>query len=310
MNENLTNNIVCSNCGTSNASNTKFCIKCGTSLQPQSVSENQNINIGNNIGIQSVNNEQNINNVNNDNNYQQPVQQQNYNNMNNTYNSQPTSSAESLNYFSYILGALLKPFDKFKSEENKLNNVKNVSILTLILVGAMTIIRLITTMISSVRVTSFWSSEVKWVWENLKEVQYFKVIGQSLLIYAGILVAVTCIYFLANIVIKKDAKFIKLLGTTTTAFIPFAVCSSILSPLLSMIYTPLGICITVIGVIYTLVVLLELTNELITIENKNTRIYFHLICLSIIFIGGGLIAYKLILGSLTNGLGSLGSLLG
>ena len=114
MNENLTNNIVCSNCGTSNASNTKFCIKCGTSLQPQSVSENQNINIGNNIGIQSANSEQNINNV-NQNNFQQPLQQQNYNNMNNTYNSQPTSSAGSLNYFSYILGALLKPFDLHKN---------------------------------------------------------------------------------------------------------------------------------------------------------------------------------------------------
>lgn len=308
MNEDLTNNIVCSNCGTSNVSNTKFCIKCGTSLQPQSVNENQNSDIDN-VDIQTENNEPSMNDE-KPNSFQQPMQQQKYNSMNNTYNSHSASGTGNLNYFSYIIGALLKPFDKFKNEENKLTDVKNVSILALIIVGAMTIIRLITTMISAVRVSSFWSSEVKWVWENLKEVQYFKVIGQSLLIYAGILVVVAGVYFLASLVIKKEAKFIKLFGATTTAFIPFAVCSSILSPILSMIYTPLGICITVIGVIYTLVILLELTNELIIIENKNTRIYFHLICLSVIFIGGGLIAYKLILGSLTSGLGSLGSLLG
>lgn len=307
MNENLTNNIVCSNCGTSNVVNAKFCIKCGTSLQPQSVNENQDTNVDYNIEIKSVNDEQNINSV-NPNNFQQPLQQQNYNNMNNTYNSQSTNIVGSLNYFSYILGALLKPFDKFKSEENKLNEIKNVSILALIVVGAMTIIRLITTMISAVRVTSFWSNEVKWVWDNLKEVHYFKVIGQSLLIYAGILVTVAGVHFLANLVIKKDAKFVKLLGATTTAFIPFAICSSILSPLFSMIYTPLGICVTVIGLIYSLIILLELINELINIEDANVRIYFHLICLSIIFIGGGLVAYKLILGSLTSSLGSLGSL--
>ena len=45
MDENLINNIVCSNCGTTNASNIKFCIKCGTNLQPQSA--NQNINTDN-----------------------------------------------------------------------------------------------------------------------------------------------------------------------------------------------------------------------------------------------------------------------
>ena len=51
-------------------------------------------------------------------------------------------------------------------------------------------------------------------------------------------------------------------------------------------------------------------NELIKIENKNTRIYFHLTCLSILIIGGGFIAYKLLLGSLSSGLGDLSSLFG
>ena len=90
MNENLINNIVCSNCGTVNNSNTKFCIKCGASLQPQSI--NQNINTDNNVGIQPMNYEQN-NSYMNQNNFQEPIQQQN----NVIYNQpviQQTSNAE------------------------------------------------------------------------------------------------------------------------------------------------------------------------------------------------------------------------
>ena len=286
-NENINQGtVLCKSCGASNIGNSKFCIRCGASLQSQTI-ENDSSTVELSIN-QKV--------------YEQPVQQQpldNSLNINTVHSSQTiNSNMKSLNYLQYILGALLKPFDKFKSEEDKLNDAKNVSILLLILVGALTIIKLIRTMILTVRVTSFWSNEVKWVWENLKEIQYFKVIGQSLLVYAGILIAIAGVYFLANLVIKKDVKFVKLLGAITTAFIPFAVASSILSPLLAMIYVPLGTCITVIGLVYTLVILLELVNELIPIDNKNTRIYFHLVCLSILCIGGGFITYRLILGSL------------
>ena len=62
--------------------------------------------------------------------------------------------------------------------------------------------------------------------------------------------------------------------------------------------------------VYSLIILLELLNDLLDIEDKNTRIYFHFICLSIIFVAGGYAAYKIMLGSLTSGLGSITSGLG
>lgn len=307
MNENLNDHLICSQCGTSNTSNTKFCIKCGNSLQSNFV-ETPSVSVPNveqNINpmpTQSVDNsmQQNINNS-----IQQPI----YNNVSANVQSTPVITGK-FNFFQYIIGAVLKPFDRFKKNEENLSNFKNVGILSLIVVGFMTIIGLITTMINTVRVTSFWTDEVKWVWENLKGIEYFKVIGQSLLIYAGVLLAISGVYFLASLVIKKEAKFPKLLGATVTAFTPFAIATSMLSPLLSLIYSPLGIYITIVGFVYTLVILLELMNELIKIENKNTRIYFHLTCLSLLIIGGGFIAYKLILGSLSSGLGGLSSLFG
>lgn len=306
MNDNLINNsnITCSRCGTSNMSNTKFCIKCGNPLQNETLNTSVNSN--------PINSQFNTETI-------QPNVESQFNQQFGTQaNVQPTytpsSSAQistgNMNYFKYMLNAILKPFDTFKKEETNLSNFKNSGILVAIMVVALTILNLISTMISSVRVTSFWTDEVKWVWENLKDVEYFKIIGQNLLMYAGIIFAISGVYFLASLVLKKESKFVKLLSATTTAFIPMAVAIAILSPLLSLINTYLGLIITIVGIVYFLVILVELLNDQIVIENKNTRIYFHLVCLSILLIGGGFIAYKLVLGSITSGLGSLGSLLG
>ena len=76
--------------------------------------------------------------------------------------------------------------------------------------------------------------------------------------YAGVLFAITGVYYLAALVLKKDVKFPKLFGGPVTAFIPAAVSTSILSPILSLIYAPLGIGITVVECIYSAVIFLEL----------------------------------------------------
>ncbi len=300
MNENMNGSQFCTRCGAANAMGVNFCVSCGQKL----VSEDA---VAAEAPVAPVvpgpvppvmpiggNPEPVMNNMQNNNMMNQNMVQQN--------NSVP---AGKFNFFTYILGAFLKPFDKFKSEEENLGNFKNVGLLALIITGVLTVLNLIQTMISAVRITSFWSDEVEWVWENLKNIEYIKVIGSTFLMYAGVLFAITGVYYLAALVLKKDVKFPKLLGATVTAFIPAAVAMSILSPILSLIYAPLGIGITVVGCIYSVVIFLELVNDLITIENKNTRIYFHLTCLSILIIGGAVLAYNLVLGSLTSGLGDM-----
>lgn len=301
-NENLNNNlnVFCQNCGASNMSNTKFCIGCGNPIQNSTLNTGvENNQINTQMNNQNIVPQMNLNN--------QQVGMQN----NNVQSMQvATAPVKGMNYFKYMINAILKPFDSFKKEETNLSSFKNAGILAAIIIGLLTILNLISTMINSVRVTSFWSDEVEWVWENLKNVEYFKVIGQNLLMYSGIILAISGIYYLSSLVIKKDAKFVKLLSATITAFIPLAVSMSILSPLLSLINTYVGMVVTIVGFVYFLTILLELLNDQIVIENKNTRIYFHLTCMSILLIGGGFIAYKIVLGSLTSGLGSLGSLLG
>lgn len=283
MNGNLNNTKVCPNCGITNLANAKFCIKCGANLE---VNNNMNSELqNNNFDNGTYNNMNNTNNV-------------------NSYNNNQVSSGK-LDYVKYLLGSLLKPYDTYKNNESTLGDIKNASILTLIVVGIMTAINLLSTMISAVRHKSFFSGEVTWNWDNLGDVEYFKVIGLDLLVYAGIIAAIAGVYYLGSLVIKKNAKFSNLIGAATTSVVPFATCSLLLSPILSMIYSPLGIATTVVGFVYTLVTLIELVNDIVVIDNKNTRIYYHLVCLSTVIIVGGFIAYKVLANSIFGGLDSL-----
>lgn len=283
MNGNLNNTKVCPNCGITNLANAKFCIKCGANLE---VNNNMNSELqNNNFDNGTYNNMNNTNNV-------------------NSYNNNQVSSGK-LDYVKYLLGSLLKPYDTYKNNESTLGDIKNASILTLIVVGIMTAINLFSTMISAVRHKSFFSGEVTWNWDNLGDVEYFKVIGLDLLVYAGIIAAIAGVYYLGSLVIKKNAKFSNLIGAATTSVVPFATCSLLLSPILSMIYSPLGIVATVVGFVYTLVTLIELVNDIVVIDNKNTRIYYHLVCLSTVIIVGGFIAYKVLVNSIFGGLDSL-----
>ncbi len=212
-------------------------------------------------------------------------------------------SEEELNFFEYILRAFVKPFEEFKKTEKNFSDQKNTLILGGIVVAILTALKLIGTIINTVRVTSILGG-TKWVFENIKNINFIKTIGGSAITYALIILAIAGVYYLASLVIKKETNFFKLMGASITAFIPMAVSTTLLSTLLSMISIKLGVAVVIIGFIYSLLILIELINYLIPIENQNTKIYFHLTCLSLLFLTGAFIGYKMIVGSVTSGIGS------
>lgn len=213
-------------------------------------------------------------------------------------------SGREFNFLEYLPMIILKPLENFKKEEKNLSDQKNTLILGLIVVAILTVLKLISTILNTIRVTSLFGG-TKWVFENIKNINFIKTIGGSFITYAIIIVAMAGIYYLASLVIKKETNFFKLIGASITAFIPVAISSTILSTVLSIISIKLGVAIVIIGFIYSLLILLELINDLIPIENQNTKIYFHLTCLSILFLIGAFVGYKIIVGSVTSGIGSL-----
>lgn len=197
-----------------------------------------------------------------------------------------------LNIPYYILGVLLRPLHIFGKEDEKLGNVKNVVKLALVIVLTMSVLGLLKEMLSAVRVTSFWTGKISWVWNNLGDVKYFKVLGENLLIFTGVIFGLSAIYYIVSTLMKKKTDVVKLVAVVCTSFVPFGICYGLLSLVLSLVYAPLGVIVTIIGFIYSMLILLQLIDELIVIEEKNKRLMFHLICLSILFIVIGMISYS------------------
>ena len=294
--------MTCSKCGANNIDSSNFCIKCGANLKemPQTIQTN---NVpSQNLQQMNIQQEQPINNQQLENTqqptYNQPIQQSSAN---------VKASTSPLNFLMYIIAVMIKPFKSFKEEETKLNDTKTSLILALIMSGAMTIINLIKTIFSTVRVASYsWTSgyTYSWQWDNLKNIKWVEVIGKNFLIYACILLAIALIFYLGSLIIKKQLSFIKSLSIASTAVIPAIICAMIISPLAGKIWIPLSIVFTAIGGVYSFIILYELMNEELKLDGDK-KIYFNLICLGILTIAGYYAFMKLFMSSLTSELGGL-----
>ena len=171
----------------------------------------------------------------------------------------------------------------------------------------MTLSNLIQTILSTVRVASYsWTDgyTYSWQWDNLKNIKWLEVIGKNFLIYAGIILAITIVFYLGSLVVKKQLSFIKSLSISATSVIP-AVCGAmILSPILGMIWSPLSMVFTIIGLVYSLIILYEFMNNELNLE-KDKKIYFNLVCFGILIIAGYYAYMKLFMSSVTGGLDNI-----
>lgn len=267
----------CPKCGNQILPNSKFCTTCG-----------EPVNIANGTMTQAIpdNNETQV--VNQTTASVETTINQPTNSVGNTIgNNSINLNQGPLNFLMYIIAFLLKPFKCYKEESLKLESSKNSLLLTAIVSGGMMLINLITTIFSVVR-TEKWTLEgTKTVWEfdNLKNLNYVDLILKNYLIYIVAIFAIGAIMYVASLIIKKDLKFFKSLSIAASSIIPLMIGCMILSPILSLIYAPLGMIINIVAIVYSIVILMEcLNNELQLTEDK--KIYFFLIILGIIIVAG------------------------
>lgn len=300
--------MTCPNCGANNIDGSSFCIKCGTNLKDVQV----NINV-NNAPIQS---EQPMNNQ-----QEQPVQRPVYNNQPQNNYKQPMNNQNNvnvsnapLNYLMYIVAILLKPFKCFKEEEAKLRNTKTSLIFSSIIAGAMMLITLFKAMIAVVFTKTMDYSTFKYKtsvdFSRLKDLDWLSLIGKNLLIFAGVIVSIALVYYIVSLIFKKSTNFIKMLSISATSLIPYIVLGMIVSPLIGKIWAPLSIFAMIIGVVYSLLIFINLINDDLVFDSVDSKIYFHLICLSILGSAGYYLFMKLMVSSVSNNLNDLLNLFG
>lgn len=309
--------MICPKCGHESINGSKFCVKCGFNFQeqpstitidPQPVEiqpmnnggvnpsmPNETVNVSNNMNPGVVNSMPS----------QEPVQ--------------PAAAALASNtkvsfmaYFYMIIAVILKPFTAFKEESEKLKDFKNSAIIAGIVTVIFTLISVVKMIWSIVRVTDLdenFKTVKVWAWENLKNVNFFQVIGKYLLIYVGIMLAIACVYYVAGLIAKKQPNFAKFLGISALGVVPAYLTITVLSPLFGMMSYEVGMIVAVVGIIYSFTIIYEGINNELQLEG-NVKFYVNAACLAILIIVGGYTAYKLVLGSAINTITGIGNNLG
>lgn len=280
--------MICSNCKTLNNDSSKFCIKCGSPLVNRQTITNQPSSQNQTYAYQ------NQSQLNNNHNYVQMTQTTIMNSPKQSINNFQSQNINSFvfsfkNCLLLILSFILKPFTTFKEKNNAFNAIKNSMLLTLIIAGVSSIINLFMNMISSIFVKTLdiktFEYKTTIVWENLKEIKYFQLIFKEFITIVIIILAISIIYYLASLIIKKNANFSKFLGISALSIVPLLVCNILLKPLTVLIFPKISIAISIIGLVYTIIILYENINSVILLDG-NMKYYFNLICLSIIAIAG------------------------
>lgn len=299
----------CLKCGALNNEGSKFCVKCGSALnvsQPVSPSS---------VSVQSGGIEQENHMV--ENRMVPPIQPnlatntvaaplQNNQVATPTLNNQPVATqpaSESLHYFAYMIAFMIKPFQTFKEERNKIGSTKVAMILGVIVTAVLTILNLLNAMISAVYVkhTSWLSgTSYSWEWKNLKDLNYISLILKNFIIYAIIFAAIAGLFYIVGLIIKKKFKFQESLSITVSSILPTIVCS-VFATILGFIYAPLAFAVSALGCIYTFTIFHELIGYGLEIEG-NKRIYISTICYGIIVCAVLLIFMTVLSSAISSGL--------
>jgi hypothetical protein len=208
----------------------------------------------------------------------------------------PAASTEKPNFFAIMLAGVLKPMTTFKENLAKFADFKNAAILGLIIAGAATIFSTVTTVVTLVRTeecvencSSSWFSsstkekkyETKWKWENLNNIDWFKVVGQTFLVNAFTLCALSGAFFgTAKIMKSEKANFGRMLAVASIGSIPTIVVSFI-APVIAGINATIAGILTMAAVAYSFSIIWVGLNEESGVEGDK-KVYLNIIALACI----------------------------
>ena len=178
----------------------------------------------------------------------------------------------------------LKPSSTVKKEEKRFKDPKNTWTLAGVVAVVMVILQLIETLFNTVYVnTSVFNDKKEFFWDKLQDVNWFDVTIKQLFMVMASMLAITLIYYLASLIIKKSVSFTKFVLITTIAFMPIVLASTIVGPLLGMVSPVLYTISIIAGGIYGVMILISLSNEEIKLKDSDEVIYYNFVTLTIMF---------------------------
>lgn len=208
-----------------------------------------------------------------------------------------------IGYFKSIYHVFLNPGTKMDEELNKYDELANSCIMGVLVAAIATILKLITTMISVVRVKSIFG-DTSWNWDNLGNLNYFKEIGLNLLIFAGMIAVFAGVVYLAGLVVKRETQISRLVALATIALVPYLAVSYLIAPILNLIWYPLAKIAIIVSEVYTLLMLYDGLNKEIILEG-NRKVIFNLTVFSILLSALFLVNYYTTMSDISSAISSI-----
>ncbi len=206
-------------------------------------------------------------------------------------------------YFMFMLYAVIKPNSKYKEAEESFDDKKTLFTFAGITAGVIAVLNILRGLITAVFVkcsTLFCTKSLIVSFENLKNVEYLKLIFTSILMGAGIILSLAIVFYVAGLIFKKQAKFTRLLAISSVAVLPAAAVSLFVSTILGYIWAPLSMILTIASAVYSLAIFITLVNEQFEFENNDSKILFNSICFAILAIAGYYLGMHLITSAVTS----------
>ena len=290
--------MICPKCGGSNLDGSTFCVKCGSALNEPTPTEPVNPAP---VEVQAATPEVQTAPAENANMAAQAVSAQ-------AANTAPKPSSKKIDfkgYLNYSIGIIKAPFTTFQNEAESFNDSKSALIFAGVIAVAMMLCNFIVNVFIETKV-SFKGIKYAFGFNSIDGDAIVELVLKQLLIYAAVIVAIAAVYYVVSLIFKKSASFTKLVAISATSMIPFTVGAILGLNILKVLWVPLAIGVAVAGIIYSVLILVNLINDYIKFDKKDMAILFNLICLTIIVCGLGYAAYKIALNAATGAFGGFG----
>ncbi len=189
----------------------------------------------------------------------------------------------------FLVNIILKPIKTLKSKIEDYSDPKNGFILASVVALATMIVRVVVSFIMALiqkqcTTSIFGKGSCLSFGEKLKTIDWMGITLKHLLIILISMFAVAGIYYLASLIAKKSANFMRLLTITAVSFVPACAAMYLLTPIFGWINIHLGVIVTIVGFVYSLVIFFSAIKDEFKFESDDKAVYFHLICVSIILI--------------------------
>lgn len=264
----------CPKCGKELKEGTKFCVGCGTKLT--NVEESVKKEVVNEEKVKEIKEKVN-----------QKVE---------TVKEQAKKAADSdfmkivLATLMFLVNILLKPIKTLKAKLDYYSEPKNGFILAGVVALVTMVIRVfisfVMALIKKNCITSWTGTKTcSTIGENLKNIPWMDITLKHLLVILMAMFIIAGIYYIASLIVKKNTNYMRLISIVAVSFIPACAAMYVLSPIFGWINVHLGVVVSIIGYVYSLVVFFTAMKDEIKFKDADTCVYFNLICASIILIG-------------------------